>query len=119
MVAAAQPPVRFFSAEAPVVDLYLGQLDQVRFKDRDAFSFSKHFNCKSQSLAVIHSRSHFKTRKAELKSRAAIKARTCLNINIFSPGGETEECGRGVSHLLLCSLVRSLDGCPTGSAAGC
>ncbi|KAJ3615289.1 hypothetical protein NHX12_018857 [Muraenolepis orangiensis] len=29
VVAAAQPPVRFFSAEAPVVDLYLGQLDQV------------------------------------------------------------------------------------------
>ena len=30
MVAAARPPVRFFSAEAPVVDLYLGQLDQAR-----------------------------------------------------------------------------------------
>lgn len=29
VVAAARPPVRFFSAEAPVVDLYLGQLDQV------------------------------------------------------------------------------------------
>ncbi|KAM4603257.1 thioredoxin domain-containing protein 11 [Polymixia lowei] len=29
VVASAQPPVRFFSAEAPVVDLYLGQLDQV------------------------------------------------------------------------------------------
>ncbi|XP_020499943.2 thioredoxin domain-containing protein 11 [Labrus bergylta] len=28
VVAAARPPVRFFSAEAPVVDLYLGQLDQ-------------------------------------------------------------------------------------------
>ena len=30
VVAAARPPVRFFSAEAPVVDLYLGQLDQAR-----------------------------------------------------------------------------------------
>ncbi|KAF3852603.1 hypothetical protein F7725_005958 [Dissostichus mawsoni] len=29
VVAAARPPVRFFSAEAPIVDLYLGQLDQV------------------------------------------------------------------------------------------
>ncbi|XP_044043905.1 thioredoxin domain-containing protein 11 [Siniperca chuatsi] len=29
VVAASRPPVRFFSAEAPVVDLYLGQLDQV------------------------------------------------------------------------------------------
>ncbi|XP_038142798.1 thioredoxin domain-containing protein 11 [Cyprinodon tularosa] len=29
VVAAARPPVRFFSAEAPVVDLYLGQLEQV------------------------------------------------------------------------------------------
>uniref|UniRef100_A0A8C4IBW0 Thioredoxin domain-containing protein n=1 Tax=Dicentrarchus labrax TaxID=13489 RepID=A0A8C4IBW0_DICLA len=29
VVATARPPVRFFSAEAPVVDLYLGQLDQV------------------------------------------------------------------------------------------
>ncbi|XP_044203520.1 thioredoxin domain-containing protein 11 [Thunnus albacares] len=29
VVAAARPPLRFFSAEAPVVDLYLGQLDQV------------------------------------------------------------------------------------------
>ncbi|XP_018538020.1 LOW QUALITY PROTEIN: thioredoxin domain-containing protein 11 [Lates calcarifer] len=29
VVAAARPPVRFFSPEAPVVDLYLGQLDQV------------------------------------------------------------------------------------------
>lgn len=29
VVAAARPPVRFFSADAPVVDLYLGQLDQV------------------------------------------------------------------------------------------
>ncbi|KAF1394727.1 hypothetical protein PFLUV_G00004150 [Perca fluviatilis] len=29
VVAAARPSVRFFSAEAPVVDLYLGQLDQV------------------------------------------------------------------------------------------
>ncbi|KAM4584550.1 thioredoxin domain-containing protein 11 [Odontesthes bonariensis] len=29
VVAAARPPVRFFAAEAPVVDLYLGQLDQV------------------------------------------------------------------------------------------
>lgn len=29
VVAAARPPVRFFSAEAPVVDLYLGQLDQM------------------------------------------------------------------------------------------
>lgn len=29
VVAAARPPVRFFSAEAPVVDLYMGQLDQV------------------------------------------------------------------------------------------
>ncbi|XP_047435331.1 thioredoxin domain-containing protein 11 [Mugil cephalus] len=29
VVAAARPPVRFFSAEAPVVDLYFGQLDQV------------------------------------------------------------------------------------------
>uniref|UniRef100_A0A8D3DL89 Thioredoxin domain-containing protein n=1 Tax=Scophthalmus maximus TaxID=52904 RepID=A0A8D3DL89_SCOMX len=29
VVAAARPPVRFFSAEAPVVDLFLGQLDQV------------------------------------------------------------------------------------------
>ena len=29
-MAAARPPVRFFSAEAPVVDLYLGQLDQAR-----------------------------------------------------------------------------------------
>lgn len=33
VVAAARPPVRFFSPEAPVVDLYLGQLDQVRLKD--------------------------------------------------------------------------------------
>lgn len=32
VVAPARPPVRFFSAEAPVVDLYLGQLDQVRLK---------------------------------------------------------------------------------------
>ncbi|KAM6971839.1 thioredoxin domain-containing protein 11 [Aplochiton taeniatus] len=29
VVAAARPPVRFFSADAPVVDLYMGQLDQV------------------------------------------------------------------------------------------
>uniref|UniRef100_A0A3P9HJY6 Thioredoxin domain containing 11 n=1 Tax=Oryzias latipes TaxID=8090 RepID=A0A3P9HJY6_ORYLA len=29
VVAAARPPVRFFSPDAPVVDLYLGQLDQV------------------------------------------------------------------------------------------
>ncbi|XP_056135995.1 thioredoxin domain-containing protein 11 isoform X2 [Lampris incognitus] len=29
VVASARPPVRFFSAEVPVVDLYLGQLDQV------------------------------------------------------------------------------------------
>ncbi|KAM7394592.1 hypothetical protein PAMP_021383 [Pampus punctatissimus] len=29
VVAAARPPLRFFSAEAPVIDLYLGQLDQV------------------------------------------------------------------------------------------
>uniref|UniRef100_A0A3Q3ICJ7 Thioredoxin domain-containing protein n=1 Tax=Monopterus albus TaxID=43700 RepID=A0A3Q3ICJ7_MONAL len=29
VVVAAQPPVRFFSTEAPIVDLYLGQLDQV------------------------------------------------------------------------------------------
>uniref|UniRef100_A0A7N6BRJ2 Thioredoxin domain containing 11 n=1 Tax=Anabas testudineus TaxID=64144 RepID=A0A7N6BRJ2_ANATE len=29
VVAAARPPVRFFSPEAPIVDLYLGQLDQV------------------------------------------------------------------------------------------
>ncbi|XP_062295833.1 thioredoxin domain-containing protein 11 [Scomber scombrus] len=29
VVAAARPPLRFFSAEAPVVDLYLGQLDQM------------------------------------------------------------------------------------------
>nr|XP_057946717.1 thioredoxin domain-containing protein 11 isoform X1 [Doryrhamphus excisus] len=29
VVAAARPPLRFFSAESPVVDLYLGQLDQV------------------------------------------------------------------------------------------
>uniref|UniRef100_A0A7N6AZ48 Thioredoxin domain-containing protein n=1 Tax=Anabas testudineus TaxID=64144 RepID=A0A7N6AZ48_ANATE len=28
VVAAARPPVRFFSPEAPIVDLYLGQLDQ-------------------------------------------------------------------------------------------
>uniref|UniRef100_A0A3P8X0R5 Thioredoxin domain containing 11 n=1 Tax=Cynoglossus semilaevis TaxID=244447 RepID=A0A3P8X0R5_CYNSE len=28
VVAPARPPVRFFSAEAPIVDLYLGQLDQ-------------------------------------------------------------------------------------------
>lgn len=35
VVAAARPPVRFFSADAPVVDLYLGQLDQVRYKDAD------------------------------------------------------------------------------------
>uniref|UniRef100_A0A3Q3IJP4 Thioredoxin domain-containing protein n=1 Tax=Monopterus albus TaxID=43700 RepID=A0A3Q3IJP4_MONAL len=28
VVVAAQPPVRFFSTEAPIVDLYLGQLDQ-------------------------------------------------------------------------------------------
>ena len=32
VVAAARPPVRFFSAEAPVVDLYLGQLDQARMQ---------------------------------------------------------------------------------------
>jgi len=32
VVAAARPPVRFFSAEAPVVDLYLGQLDQARIQ---------------------------------------------------------------------------------------
>lgn len=30
VVAAAPPPLRFFSPESPVVDLYLGQLDQVR-----------------------------------------------------------------------------------------
>ncbi|XP_068177677.1 thioredoxin domain-containing protein 11 isoform X1 [Antennarius striatus] len=29
VVAAARPPVRFFSSEAPVVDFYFGQLDQV------------------------------------------------------------------------------------------
>ncbi|KAJ0051133.1 hypothetical protein NL108_014609, partial [Boleophthalmus pectinirostris] len=29
VVAPARPPVRFFSSEAPVVDLYLGQIDQV------------------------------------------------------------------------------------------
>uniref|UniRef100_A0A3Q4B9E3 Thioredoxin domain-containing protein n=1 Tax=Mola mola TaxID=94237 RepID=A0A3Q4B9E3_MOLML len=29
VVASARPPVRFFSPDAPVVDLYLGQLDQV------------------------------------------------------------------------------------------
>uniref|UniRef100_A0A3B4AC66 Uncharacterized protein n=1 Tax=Periophthalmus magnuspinnatus TaxID=409849 RepID=A0A3B4AC66_9GOBI len=29
VVAPARPPVRFFSPEAPVVDLYLGQIDQV------------------------------------------------------------------------------------------
>ncbi|XP_008296598.1 thioredoxin domain-containing protein 11 [Stegastes partitus] len=29
VVVPARPPVRFFSADAPVVDLYLGQLDQV------------------------------------------------------------------------------------------
>ncbi|XP_061534694.1 thioredoxin domain-containing protein 11 [Phycodurus eques] len=29
VVAAARPPLRFFSPESPVVDLYLGQLDQV------------------------------------------------------------------------------------------
>ncbi|XP_040892781.1 thioredoxin domain-containing protein 11 [Toxotes jaculatrix] len=29
VVAAARPPVRFFAADAPVVDLYLGQLDQM------------------------------------------------------------------------------------------
>lgn len=29
VVAPARPPVRFFSTDAPVVDLYLGQLDQV------------------------------------------------------------------------------------------
>uniref|UniRef100_A0A3P9MSI0 Thioredoxin domain containing 11 n=1 Tax=Poecilia reticulata TaxID=8081 RepID=A0A3P9MSI0_POERE len=33
VVAAARPPVRFFSADAPVVDLYLGQLDQVRISN--------------------------------------------------------------------------------------
>lgn len=29
MVAPARPPRRFFSPDAPVVDLFLGQLDQV------------------------------------------------------------------------------------------
>ncbi|KAM9792490.1 thioredoxin domain-containing protein 11 [Neosynchiropus ocellatus] len=29
VVAVARPPTRFFSADAPVIDLYLGQLDQV------------------------------------------------------------------------------------------
>ncbi|KAM8841991.1 thioredoxin domain-containing protein 11 [Synchiropus picturatus] len=29
VVAVARPPMRFFSADAPVIDLYLGQLDQV------------------------------------------------------------------------------------------
>lgn len=29
VVAPARPPVRFFSSEAPVIDLYLGQIDQV------------------------------------------------------------------------------------------
>lgn len=33
VVAAARPPVRFFSVDAPVVDLYLGQLDQVRLSN--------------------------------------------------------------------------------------
>lgn len=35
VVAAARPPVRFFSPDAPVVDLYLGQIDQVRLEDAD------------------------------------------------------------------------------------
>lgn len=35
VVAAARPPVRFFSPDAPIVDLYLGQIDQVRLKDAD------------------------------------------------------------------------------------
>lgn len=35
VVAAARPPVRFFSSEAPVVDLYLGQLDQVRIQNAE------------------------------------------------------------------------------------
>uniref|UniRef100_A0A3P9MS57 Thioredoxin domain containing 11 n=1 Tax=Poecilia reticulata TaxID=8081 RepID=A0A3P9MS57_POERE len=40
VVAAARPPVRFFSADAPVVDLYLGQLDQVeRLKSMAEVSF--------------------------------------------------------------------------------
>lgn len=29
MVAPARPPVRFFSPDAPVVDLFMGQLEQV------------------------------------------------------------------------------------------
>lgn len=39
VVAAARPPVRFFSPDAPVVDLYLGQLDQVRFNHRGMYFF--------------------------------------------------------------------------------
>lgn len=58
MVAAARPPVRFFSPDAPVVDLYLGQLDQVKFKDSDlmaftVFSFVWYFicsNCKREQM---------------------------------------------------------------------
>lgn len=37
----------------------------------------------------------------------------------FCPsGGASEECGGGVAHLLLCTVVCTLDGCSTGSAAG-
>ncbi|XP_077426678.1 thioredoxin domain-containing protein 11 [Vanacampus margaritifer] len=40
VVAAARPPLRFFSPESPVVDLYLGQLDQVeRLKSVSEVSF--------------------------------------------------------------------------------
>lgn len=39
VVAAARPPVRFFSADAPVVDLYMGQLDQVRFDAEHCVTF--------------------------------------------------------------------------------
>ena len=37
---------------------------------------------------------------------------------ISSPGGASQEHGRGVSHFLLRTLVCSLDGRPARSAAG-
>lgn len=36
----------------------------------------------------------------------------------FFTGGASQECGRGVLYFLLCTMVRSLYGCATGSAAG-
>lgn len=36
----------------------------------------------------------------------------------FSAGGASQECGGGISHLLLCTVVCSLDGRTAGIAAG-